>query len=115
MQRCLNWLTGIAELENVNETTTKVCVFPEPFSRIVHFNINPINSASVTLKIYDVNGRSLYHFTSTVSSKNCNLTWCGIDQTGKSLSSGIYFYQISFNKINPNQSPDFIGRLTYLK
>jgi hypothetical protein len=115
MQRCLNWLNGIAELKNNLEIKPKINVFPQPFSKIIHFNINSASAGKVTLKIYDVNGRCRYHCKSEVKSKNHDLTWCGFDQTGKSIPSGVYFYQISFGKIDANQKPDFVGRFTYLK
>lgn len=115
MQRCLNWLTGIAELKNNAEIKTKINVFPQPFSKIIHFNVNSASAENVTLKIYDVNGRCLYHFTSNVESKNHYIAWSGVDQTGKSIPSGVYFYQVAFKKFYANHKPDFVGRLTYFK
>lgn len=115
MQRCLNWLTGMAELKNNLEIKLKISVYPQPFSKIIHFNINSASAGNVTLKIYDVNGRCRYHCISKVETKNHDLTWCGFDQTGKSIPSGVYFYQISFGKITANQKPDLVGRFTYLK
>ncbi len=114
MQRCLNWLTGIAESEIVSMVRPNISVFPEPFSNIVHFKISSAEMKNITLKIYDINGRSVYESVWN-ESKNHKLSWSGIDKAGKEVPSGVYFYQLLFDKFDTIQKSSLIGRLTYLK
>jgi hypothetical protein len=113
MQRALAWLTGIVEPEFVSEANIKINIFPQPFSNVLHFNINTAKSGKVNLRIYDILGRCVYHFKSYVSSKNHELKWRGIDQTGRILPSGIYFYQLSIG-YKANQKSSRIGQITFL-
>lgn len=114
MQRCLNWLTGITESEIVSTVQPKISVFPEPFSNIVHFDMNSPEMKNVELKIYDINGRCVYE-SAWNGSKNHKLSWAGIDQTGKVVPNGVYFYQLLYTKLDAVQKSSSIGRITFLK
>jgi len=111
MELCLSWLTGISEITKTNPMP-KIQVFPQPFSRLVHFNINLPNEVVKTIKIYNCSGRCIYRFPA--KSGRSHLVWNGSDQNGKSVSSGVYFYRIELGK-DSSSTTTFQGRLTYLK
>ncbi len=114
MQRCLNWLTGITESEKISMVIPNINVFPEPFSNIVHFNINSAGIKNVILKIYNINGRCVYE-SAWNGLKSQKLTWSGVNKIGKEVPSGIYFYQLLFTNLDTDQKSNSIGKLTFLK
>ncbi|MCB0742264.1 MAG: T9SS type A sorting domain-containing protein [Ignavibacteriae bacterium] len=74
--------------------------YPNPFnpSTIIEFTLN--NKASVDVKVFDVLGREV---ASIINNKNLTsgthrVNWNGIDKSGNSVTSGVYFYQISSGK-----------------
>lgn len=114
MGRCLNWLLGITELATATKPVPRVRVFPQPFSKTIHFMIKTETDQKVLIKIYNATGRCIYRITSKNKSKNHHLSWSGIDLTGKSIPSGIYFYELSFSNYQLINEK-FKGRIIYLK
>ncbi|MEO0113999.1 MAG: T9SS type A sorting domain-containing protein [candidate division WOR-3 bacterium] len=106
MELCLNWLTGIVEITNT-KTEPKIQVFPQPFSKAIHFSITAKMTQNVDLEIYDLNGRCIYRITSSEP----ELVWRGVDLTNSPVPAGIYFYHISF----PKNEKSFWGKVIYLK
>ncbi|MCF7793914.1 MAG: T9SS type A sorting domain-containing protein [Candidatus Cloacimonetes bacterium] len=69
---------------------------PNPFnpSTSIYYNL-PIDD-HVQLSIYNLKGQKVKVLADgTQSSGNYNLIWDGTDSTGKSVSSGVYLYQIT--------------------
>lgn len=114
MQRCLNWLTGITESEKISMVIPNINVFPEPFSNIVHFNINSAGIKNVILKIYNINGRCVYE-SAWNGLKSQKLTWSGVNKIGEEIPSGVYFYRLLFTNLDTDQKSNSIGKLTFLK
>ncbi|RMF60671.1 MAG: T9SS C-terminal target domain-containing protein, partial [Calditrichaeota bacterium] len=72
--------------------------YPNPFnpSTSIPFTIHTISE--VSLKIYDLTGReikTLLHRKLTPG--NYVVKWGGIDETGRAVSSGVYFYRLKVN------------------
>ncbi|MBI5836104.1 MAG: T9SS type A sorting domain-containing protein [Candidatus Eisenbacteria bacterium] len=69
---------------------------PNPFNRMASIRYSVAKSAPTALKIYNVNGqlvRSL--FDGVRAAGDYSATWDGRNESGKSVSSGIYYYRLS--------------------
>ncbi len=56
------------------------------------FNVTTEFTESTELKIYNLKGQKIRQYL--IFSDQTSIIWNGKDQTGKSISSGIYFYQL---------------------
>jgi hypothetical protein len=50
------WSNYLSSAEKVTLTTS-----PNPFTEFVHFNLNSIPIRKVTIQIFDINGKQVYH------------------------------------------------------
>ncbi len=69
---------------------------PNPFnpSTVIRYDV-PAGGASVSLRIFDVNGRLVKTLVSeTLSPGEKSATWHGDDDRGNRVASGVYFYSI---------------------
>ena len=69
---------------------------PNPFnpSTVIRYDV-PAGGASVSLKIFDVNGRLVKTLVSeNLSPGEKSATWRGDDDRGNRVASGVYFYSI---------------------
>ena len=91
--------------------------YPNPFngSTVIEYNL-PIAS-NVRLSILDINGREVATLVDERQKAGThNVTWRGLDQQGRSLASGIYFYRITAPSSNRVSQPfDLVRRMIYLK
>jgi hypothetical protein len=91
--------------------------YPNPFngSTVIEYNL-PIAS-NVRLSILDINGREVATLIDEPQKAGThNVTWRGLDQQGRSLASGIYFYRITAPSSNRVSQPfDLVRRMIYLK
>jgi hypothetical protein len=71
-------------------------VFPNPFSKTTVIELNPRLSGSPTpqLKIYDLSGRLIRTFPSSLLSLHPSVTWDGRDDSGKEVKNGVYFIKL---------------------
>ena len=70
--------------------------FPNPFnpSTTISFSL-PIESR-IDLIIYNIKGQQVKTIVNDIFEKgNHSVTWNGIDESGKLVSSGVYFYKLS--------------------
>ena len=65
--------------------------YPNPFnpSTTISFSINTENTELI---IFNLKGQKIRQYS--ISNDQSSIVWDGTDQTGKSVSSGIYFYKI---------------------
>jgi flagellar hook assembly protein FlgD len=70
--------------------------FPNPFnpSTTISFNLPQISS-NVEIEIYNLKGQKIREFS--IFNFKSSIVWDGTDQTGKPVSSGIYFAKLNIN------------------
>lgn len=83
--------------------------YPNPFNSYTDIRYQIVDSGSpvhTTLKIYNVLGQEVRTVVDEYQDAGCySITWDGMDNTGDTVPSGIYFYRLSVNS----------GRWTQLK
>jgi hypothetical protein len=105
-------ITSINSIDdNIDNATTQMCMlqnYPNPFnpSTTISFQINKEPNEQIELKIYNLKGQivkdiplNLFHFEPVEGreGKNYSIIWDGTDDTGKPVSSGIYFYSLNID------------------
>ena len=69
--------------------------YPNPFNPSTTIAFSLPQASSVTLAIYDINGRRVQTLVEkTVPAGNYEAVWDGRDHNGMEASSGIYFYRL---------------------
>jgi hypothetical protein len=69
--------------------------YPNPFNQSTKIEFTLSHSGFVSLNIYDILGRKVRNLvTENLSSGYKSVLWDGKDDSGKEVSSGIYFYQL---------------------
>lgn len=84
--------------------------YPNPFngSTLIEYNLE--NPEIVQLYVYDLNGRFVRTLVNSIRPMGKNsITWDGIDNSGKSVPSGVYFYSLQTSTENISR------KLIYLK
>ncbi|KAA3597872.1 MAG: T9SS C-terminal target domain-containing protein [Calditrichaeota bacterium] len=70
--------------------------FPNPFNPSTTINFQVAKTQDVRLAVYNLNGKLVKELVNEPKAKGShNAVWDGTDETGKSVSSGTYFYKIS--------------------
>jgi len=75
--------------------------YPNPFNPVTNINFDIAKSGKVTIDIYNIRGqkvRSLIDDTYEVG--RYNVQWNGTDDTGRDVSSGVYFYMMKAEDYN---------------
>lgn len=67
--------------------------FPNPFNSAVQIHFRPLQSPKIQAKIYDVQGRVVKSFKK-LNPGQSSLIWRGLDDTGDTVSSGLYIFQL---------------------
>lgn len=99
-------LVGIENNNNVNSLPADYILeqnFPNPFNPSTTINYSLPKSSNVSLKIYDILGNEIRTLVNDQRKDAGSFTahWDGRDNSGLSVSSGVYFYKIiadGFNK-----------------
>jgi hypothetical protein len=69
--------------------------YPNPFNSSTVISYNLPEDAQVILKIYDILGREIKTLVNSYQNAGRQLiAWDGTDNTGQSVSSGVYFYRV---------------------
>ena len=69
--------------------------FPNPFNPSTTIRFSILETANVSIKIYDVLGREISTLVNEVKTPGIySSVWNGDDNSGNKVSSGIYFYRI---------------------
>ena len=70
--------------------------YPNPFNSSTEIRFSLPSSDHVSLVIYDIQGREVRRLLDgDFDAGNHNVVWNGIDNSNKSVSSGIYFYKLT--------------------
>ena len=68
---------------------------PNPFNPATNISYAVSNTGQVTIDIYNVKGELVKTLVNReVAAGNHSVTWMGEDNSGKSVTSGIYFYKM---------------------
>ncbi len=92
----INCNVGVSnEISNVNSFDLSQN-FPNPFNPSTQIEYSLYKSAAVTLKIYNNLGKEVASLVNNQyqGGGNYSLYWNGIDDNGKAVPSGIYFYKL---------------------
>ena len=88
-------LTGGVEDSSLNSRVLSFTAYPNPFSNRTEFNFylaDDNRKGDVNFSIYDVGGRLVKSFSLVNKhSSSITISWDGRDNSGKKLSSGVYF------------------------
>jgi len=95
-----NPLVGIDdEIINNNSKTTKLFEnYPNPFNPTTTFKFSIQNDSKVYLTIYNIKGQKIKTLANNDFTKGSHsIIWNGDDDSGNSISSGIYLYKLNVN------------------
>ncbi|MCH7761608.1 T9SS type A sorting domain-containing protein [candidate division TA06 bacterium] len=100
----------ISELITPNHKVSLLQNSPNPFPQFTSIQYQLSNQTFVTLWIYDLTGRLVKTLIeSEQKAGKHRIIWNGKDLTGRTVSSGIYFYQL---EINSEKNPKKITKKT---
>jgi hypothetical protein len=70
---------------------------PNPFNPVTTIRFDLARSDQVSLRVYDAAGRQVRTLldTSLPAGWNHRVTWNGLDENGRRVASGVYFYRLS--------------------
>ena len=90
-------VAGVLELQSTPREFALHQNFPNPFNPDTTIKYDLAESADVTLQIYNVLGQVVRTLVGSEAQNagRYQIRWNGMDDRGVSVSSGIYFYQIS--------------------
>ncbi len=72
--------------------------YPNPFNPATTISFSIPEESKVNLIVYNIKGQKVKELAASKFDKgNHSVIWNGIDESGKSVSSGIYFYKLSVN------------------
>ena len=70
--------------------------YPNPFNPTTIIKFNNVKKQLVNVSIYNIKGQKVKQLSEDVMEKGVNeLVWKGIDDEGKNVGSGVYFYRIT--------------------
>ena len=69
-----------------------IAIHPNPFRQCASISLDKMDSAPVTLEIYNLKGQKVYTlYDGNLAAGSYSFSWQGCDDSGAALSSGIYF------------------------
>jgi DNA/RNA endonuclease YhcR with UshA esterase domain len=91
----LTHVTAINDQPILPNTTALNQNYPNPFNSSTLISFNLAKPGDVSLTIYDVLGRKVFEETKTnVPTGQSSILWTGHDLSGKTVSTGMYFYRL---------------------
>ncbi|HHE47066.1 MAG TPA: T9SS type A sorting domain-containing protein, partial [Bacteroidetes bacterium] len=89
---------GVGESDvPVPEGFTLSAPYPNPFNSQVQFTFNLPKPGDVEVKVYDVTGRLVFgKDIAGLAAGSHRLVWNGRDNTGRGLTTGIYYFELAF-------------------
>jgi hypothetical protein len=87
---CLNGHTGIVDRPGVLPDQLSISAYPNPFNGQVNFEVGGLKGGNGGMKIFDIKGGLIR----VIDVSEGKATWDATDNTGKVLSSGIYFARV---------------------
>ncbi len=96
----LNYV-GSEVINNPTQITGITSIYPNPFNPTTTISFSIDQNKKYELSIFNVKGQKVITFTDhhISQSQNHQITWDGSDQTGKLVSSGIYFCRLKSGKV----------------
>ncbi len=93
----LDNLTSINN-EEVNPVIIDISSYPNPFNPTTTISFSILKDSNIELSIYNLKGQKVRQLVGNqLTSGEHSIIWNGKDDNGKSVSSGIYFYQLNVN------------------
>ncbi len=91
-------IDAVDEAPSVSRSITLGQNFPNPFNPETTINFNVPNEMNAELSIYNVRGQKIKTVFNgrTIQGQN-TVVWNGTDESGKNVSSGVYFYRLDAN------------------
>jgi hypothetical protein len=87
---------NISGIENdvIPQNAFSLSNYPNPFNpeTTIYFELKTGNIENAEIRIYNLKGQRIRNYS--VITPQSSITWNGTDQSGKYVSSGIYFYQL---------------------
>jgi flagellar hook assembly protein FlgD len=72
--------------------------YPNPFNPTTTLSFNMHKAGNAKLSVYNVKGQLVKTLlNSTIAAGSNSVDWNGDDNSGKSVTSGIYFYKLTAN------------------
>jgi len=69
--------------------------YPKPFNPTTTINYSLKENSKVSLNIYNIKGQKVKQLINDqVSAGQHTIVWNGLDDDGKSVTSGVYFYKL---------------------
>jgi len=75
--------------------------YPNPFNPVTKISYSVKEPSNVTMEIYNIRGQLVKSLVNEVKETgNYTISWNGIDNSNKSVSSGVYFYKMKTQNYN---------------
>lgn len=96
----LSGLLGYGEDNNNQNEIPKIVVlnnnYPNPFNPTTTISFSIPDESKVDLIVYNIKGQKVKTLVNNnLDRGNHSVVWSGVDESGKSVSSGVYFYKLS--------------------
>ncbi|MCK5050780.1 MAG: T9SS type A sorting domain-containing protein [Candidatus Cloacimonetes bacterium] len=89
--------TGI-ESETISLETILLSNYPNPFNPTTTISFSISNESKIDISIYNIKGQKVKTLMNESFEKGSHsIIWDGEDETGNSVSSGIYYYKLKMN------------------
>jgi len=96
--------TGTFADEDLVLTTALKGNYPNPFNPTTTISFSLAETANVDLKVYNAKGQVVKTLVAgEMTADNHTVVWNGDDNSGKAVSSGVYFYRMSTKGFNSTQ------------
>ncbi len=70
--------------------------YPNPFNPVTSIEYNVARKSTILIRIYNILGQKIKTLVNeNVQTGRYKVSWDGLDDTGRKVSAGIYFYQLS--------------------
>ena len=83
----------------ISQSIINLSNYPNPFNPITNIAYSIIDAGNVTLEVYNLRGQLVKTLVNEVKDTGSySVSWDGTNDSGKSVSSGVYFYQLKAGK-----------------
>ncbi|GAF98006.1 unnamed protein product, partial [marine sediment metagenome] len=90
---------GIDEHQSTKLLPVNLEIRPNPFSYKTDIRWQVPDNSNATMEIYGVTGRLVKQFKHEPSKQMNKITWCGDDNSGNKLPSGVYFLKFTVSPV----------------
>ncbi len=95
----LTWQGNVNHEEGIAPYGVTAMNFPNPFNPETTIAYTIPQDSFVTVDIFDARGRLIYAISKGYQAQGLHqITWNGVDESGKDVASGVYYYRISTNR-----------------